>query len=123
MKRTGRQKIKDETKYPYIESIKIVKPFFWKICCGCQDEFKKEDIYKVKMQRPARLLGPETKRGWSYAVMTFTYYVCKECCSEPGAIKFFLEEKYGQRTFAEYIKHSWPRPNSTKGSLPKTMTG
>jgi len=123
MKRLGRQKVKDERKYPYITSIKFVKPLFWKTCCGCQDEFKKEGMYKIRMQKPTRSqLGP-----W-YDINTFTYYVCKECCSEPGAIKFFLEEKYGQRTFAEWVapKRS-PAPPAMKkrpaGPPPRVIPG
>lgn len=70
--------MKRENTYKY-PKVKIVKPFLWRCCLLCDNEYKKEIMYKIK-----------DINGIGEDITISTNYICRECASSEKDAK----EKY-----------------------------
>jgi len=73
---------------------KTIKPWFWKECCICGDEMRREPVHRILIDWFEKRCGPDNMcvvRDWGG--ITDTYYFCNACCPTlSDACKYFERE-------------------------------
>lgn len=68
MRRLKREVFKKENNERFQLIVSKVKPMFWKPCCWCDYEFRREEGYQIYMSENYNINNPSE-----------SYYICNEC--------------------------------------------